>query len=217
MSDDRKCGTVSWTCGCKIKNHAEEGSPTLNGMTAWCYTHHQMLSACAYEWQTRALKAEKDLEVLKTDLVGVINTKNEIRKEAFERGLENGIFRDFVAAVRERTQSIPELGRLHQVAFEIMEMHGAPPAAPHTNALIVRLRDELLALDGMLEAHGYPPAGEGTLRSMIAAIFGTLNGTALCSHDWKDIRNKVIQSGEACFKCGALRAGNAATDSPKTI
>jgi len=59
--DSKKCDTVSWTCGCKIQNHAEPGSPTLNGMTAWCYTHHQMLSACSYEWQERALKSEADL------------------------------------------------------------------------------------------------------------------------------------------------------------
>lgn len=26
-----------------------------------------------------------------------------------------------------------------------------------------------------------------------------------CEHDWKDIRNKVIESGELCFKCGAIR------------
>lgn len=166
-------------------------------------------------WQARALKAEKELETMKMDLVGVINTKNEIRKEAFERGLENGVFRDFIAAVRLRTQGIPELGRLHEVAFQILEQHGSP-VAPHTNALIIRLRDELLALDGMLEAHGYPRAGEGTLRSMIAAIFGTLSGTALCSHKWEDIRNKIITSGEACFRCGALREGNAATDPQKT-
>lgn len=29
-----------------------------------------------------------------------------------------------------------------------------------------------------------------------------------CPHEWKDIRNKVVESGEMCFKCGSLRAGN---------
>lgn len=26
-----------------------------------------------------------------------------------------------------------------------------------------------------------------------------------CPHEWKDIRNEVIESGEMCFKCGALK------------
>ena len=29
-----------------------------------------------------------------------------------------------------------------------------------------------------------------------------------CAHDWKDGSNAVIQSGEFCIKCGAVRAGN---------
>lgn len=28
-----------------------------------------------------------------------------------------------------------------------------------------------------------------------------------CQHEWQDIRNGVIESGEACFKCGRLRSG----------
>lgn len=32
-----------------------------------------------------------------------------------------------------------------------------------------------------------------------------------CIHEWIDIRNKVIESGEMCRRCGALRAGNEAT------
>lgn len=31
-----------------------------------------------------------------------------------------------------------------------------------------------------------------------------------CEHEWIDIRNKVIESGEMCSKCHALRAGNSA-------
>jgi hypothetical protein len=30
-----------------------------------------------------------------------------------------------------------------------------------------------------------------------------------CDHDWKDMRNANIESGEWCSKCGAVRAGNA--------
>lgn len=29
-----------------------------------------------------------------------------------------------------------------------------------------------------------------------------------CEHDWKDARNQIVQSGEVCLKCGALRPGN---------
>lgn len=33
----------------------------------------------------------------------------------------------------------------------------------------------------------------------------------VCDHDWKDARNKVVQSGEVCFKCMSIRAGNEAS------
>lgn len=29
-----------------------------------------------------------------------------------------------------------------------------------------------------------------------------------CEHNWVDARNKLVQSGEVCPKCGAIRAGN---------
>lgn len=32
-----------------------------------------------------------------------------------------------------------------------------------------------------------------------------------CIHKWTDMRNKYIQSGEVCLKCGTVRAGNEAT------
>ena len=144
-----------------------------------------------------------------------MNTKNEIRKEAFERGLENGILRDFLNVVHSRTQHVPEMSAVNQLASALIAQFGEV-AAPHTLPLILRLRDELNVLDGMLQAHGFPEAGNGTVRSMIAAAFATLTGAAFCSHDWKDIRNKIITSGEACFKCGSLRAGNQTTDTQKT-
>lgn len=31
-----------------------------------------------------------------------------------------------------------------------------------------------------------------------------------CVHDWADIRNEVISSGEMCLKCNEVRAGNRA-------
>lgn len=36
---------------------------------------------------------------------------------------------------------------------------------------------------------------------------------ALCEHDWKDMRNNVVVSGEFCPKCRAIRPGNATIDS----
>ncbi len=29
-----------------------------------------------------------------------------------------------------------------------------------------------------------------------------------CNHEWSDARNKVVQSGEVCLKCYAIRSGN---------
>lgn len=29
-----------------------------------------------------------------------------------------------------------------------------------------------------------------------------------CEHDWVDIRNSLVESGEMCSKCGRVRAGN---------
>ena len=33
-----------------------------------------------------------------------------------------------------------------------------------------------------------------------------------CNHEWKDVRNEVVESGEMCMTCGCVRAGNAATE-----
>ena len=35
---------------------------------------------------------------------------------------------------------------------------------------------------------------------------------AACKHDWMDARNEIIQDGEWCRKCGAIRAGNEVTE-----
>jgi len=36
-----------------------------------------------------------------------------------------------------------------------------------------------------------------------------------CEHDWKDMRNEYIESGEWCPKCGAIRLGNVQADLPR--
>lgn len=33
-----------------------------------------------------------------------------------------------------------------------------------------------------------------------------------CEHDWLDVRNEIVKSGEMCRKCRRVRGGNAATD-----
>lgn len=38
---------------------------------------------------------------------------------------------------------------------------------------------------------------------------------AICNHQWVDIRNQYIESGEMCRKCHALREGNETTDGKK--
>lgn len=35
----------------------------------------------------------------------------------------------------------------------------------------------------------------------------------VCEHDWIDIRNNFIESGEMCVKCNGIRAGNTTTSS----
>jgi hypothetical protein len=34
----------------------------------------------------------------------------------------------------------------------------------------------------------------------------------VCTHGWVDARNKVVQDGKYCPRCGAIRAGNETTD-----
>ena len=38
------------------------------------------------------------------------------------------------------------------------------------------------------------------------------DGVATCAHEWKDARNKIVESGEICLKCNSIRAGNESTD-----
>lgn len=33
-----------------------------------------------------------------------------------------------------------------------------------------------------------------------------------CIHEWVDARNKIVQSGELCLKCHAIRSGNRTSD-----
>jgi len=37
----------------------------------------------------------------------------------------------------------------------------------------------------------------------------------VCEHKWIDARNALVESGELCLKCFAIRAGNATTDGGK--
>lgn len=43
---------------------------------------------------------------------------------------------------------------------------------------------------------------------MLAALTDEPSTEEKCEHEWIDIRNKVVESGEACRKCWAIRAGN---------
>jgi hypothetical protein len=29
-----------------------------------------------------------------------------------------------------------------------------------------------------------------------------------CNHEWVDVRNEVVESGEMCIRCNSVRAGN---------
>lgn len=74
---------------------------------------------------------------------------------------------------------------------------------------------------GMLERAPGPYLEQRRVEAIIdIASDGTLAGIELidnmppppCEHEWIDIRNKVIQSGEMCSKCNLVRAGNGATN-----
>jgi hypothetical protein len=37
----------------------------------------------------------------------------------------------------------------------------------------------------------------------------------VCAHEWVDARNSVVESGEICPKCNAIREGNATAQNPQ--
>lgn len=49
---------------------------------------------------------------------------------------------------------------------------------------------------------------QATIAEAEAILCGRSNVQYGCEHSWQDIRNQVIESGEACLKCGVIRAGN---------
>lgn len=54
--------------------------------------------------------------------------------------------------------------------------------------------------------------GEGGHIPVFDDIAQAIREGKTCVHKWTDMRNKIIQSGEICLKCGTVRAGNEATD-----
>lgn len=46
---------------------------------------------------------------------------------------------------------------------------------------------------------------EGDRAALSAIEEGKRARITQCNHDWKDARNEVVQSGELCIKCGAIR------------
>lgn len=50
----------------------------------------------------------------------------------------------------------------------------------------------------------YPSEGDSFYNSFSRCVDQKLQ--AYCKHKWTDARNEVIQSGEVCFKCGAVRS-----------
>lgn len=62
-----------------------------------------------------------------------------------------------------------------------------------------------------LEGDGPSDLTAATVRAVKAqGIRGALKAThqTPCEHDWIDIRNRVIESGEMCRRCNAVRPGN---------
>lgn len=63
---------------------------------------------------------------------------------------------------------------------------------------------------------GYSLSGFGDLSYVSDETYEkAADSLFVCEHEWKDIRNQVIESGEACFKCGELRSAQKAETSPE--
>lgn len=49
----------------------------------------------------------------------------------------------------------------------------------------------------------------GDLNEYIAGVLTPSETDGECQeHDWRDARNEIVESGEVCVRCGAIRAGN---------
>lgn len=69
-NDQRKCDTVSYTLKDRTIQHvhADGTKGEITAETVWCYTHDRMISACAYQWQERALKAEAEVARIRMEV-----------------------------------------------------------------------------------------------------------------------------------------------------
>lgn len=97
---------------------------------------------------------------------------------------------ELILALEDRTKNLEERVQLGIIGLELLERDcpcggksESPQANPHVTNCLVQV----------------------TLKKLRS------NDPKFCKHDWKDIRNKIVKSGEMCFNCGSIRAGNAAT------
>lgn len=95
----------------------------------------------------------------------------------------------------------------------LMPLLSAPSLLPGEREILdrvhrakIRLATEVLVLN----VDGY--IGKDTRDEMTFAIACGVRIRLLvpCKHDWQDMRNSRIESGEWCPKCGTLRAGHEA-------
>lgn len=76
------------------------------------------------------------------------------------------------------------------------------------------IKEDREAIAKMVETWGNHGQG-GYCLDVYPEIAKAIREGKTCIHEWIDIRNSVIQSGEMCKHCGNLRAGNEATGSKR--
>jgi hypothetical protein len=56
-----------------------------------------------------------------------------------------------------------------------------------------------------------PSSAERTIRDLVQAanMYADSDMKDSCEHEFVDIRNEYVRSGEMCLKCGKIRPGNA--------
>ena len=77
----------------------------------------------------------------------------------------------------------------------------------HFNDALRENREAIAKMVGTWHEHGQGGYCVEVYQEIAKAI---LEGKT-CIHKWTDMRNKYIESGEVCLKCGTVRAGNEAT------
>jgi hypothetical protein len=55
------------------------------------------------------------------------------------------------------------------------------------------------------------------LQKVAEAIMELGSPPEICEHQWIDARNVLVESGELCLKCFAIRAGNVTTDGGEKV